>query len=87
MLKVGSKRRRTKQEMDAQRLITEQEKLEVQQKLAEYESVKAERDRLAQRVDNNGAAADILTNLISKRHVMQNADGTCYVPSAENSMV
>ena len=87
MLKVGAKRRRTKQEIDAQRLVAEQEKLDIQQKLAEFDAIKAERDQLSQRVENNGAAANILTSLISKRHVMQNADGTCYVPSAENSMV
>ena len=87
MLKVGSKRRRTKQEIDAQRLVEEQEKLDIQQKLAEYDRIKAERDQLAERAENNGAAANILTNLISKRHVLQNADGSCYVPSVENSMI
>ena len=87
MMKIGSKRRRTKQEMDAQRLVTEQEKVEAQQKIADYDRMKAERDDLAKRVENNGAAADILTDLISKRHVRQNADGSCFVPSVENSMI
>ena len=87
MLKIGSKRRRTKQEMDTQRLVAEQDRLDIQQKLAELDAIKAERDQLAQRIENNGAAADILTGLISKRHVMQNPDGSCYVPSVENSMV
>ena len=39
-------------------------------KLAEYEDLKKERDVLHERAENNGTAAHILTDLISKRHVM-----------------
>ena len=86
MLKESSKRRRTKAELNQDRLVEEKDKADTKKRLAEFEAMKAERDALKERVESNGAAADILTDLISKRHVVQNPDGSCIVPSANNSI-
>ena len=86
MLKIGSKRRRTKQQIHDEKEAAAEEKAEIERKIAAYNSLKAEHEKLKAVAKNNDAAASILSDLISKRHVVQLGDGSCHVPSADNSM-
>lgn len=85
MLKAQSKRRRTKQQVDIDKQAADEKEVEIQRKIAEVNRLRAERNALAEEVDNNKGAYIQLTGLISKGHVVQDKEGNCHVPVAEES--
>ena len=85
MLKVGSKRRRTKAQIDADRILAAQKKIDIEEKLAAFEQMQQERDELRAKLVNDQAATNVLNGLISKGHVARASDGNWVVPSVENS--
>ena len=75
MLKVGSKRRRTKQQIAEDKERVEAQAFDVQQKVAQYEALQAERDKLAKEVQANGAAANLLNDFIKAGTIVKDAQG------------
>ena len=76
MLKLGTKRRRSKAEILQ---LKEEEELKVGAEAAKTARIFELESKLRDIEDtskNNNAAADILTDLISKGHVHQNFDGS-----------
>ena len=66
MLKSGTKRRRTKQEVKDEKEAAQRNELEIQQKLAAAEDMAAQFQGLQASAANNQNAHDILVGLIEK---------------------
>ena len=76
LLKLGTKRRRTKAEMA---LLKEEEEFKGEARASKDSRIKELEgmlDAAYKESKSNAAAADILTDMISKGHVKQNTDGT-----------
>ena len=66
MLKAGTKRRRTKQQIKDEKEEAQRRELEIQQKLAAAEDMAVQFQGLQRSAENNQNAHDILCNLIEK---------------------
>ena len=75
MLKVGSKRRRTKQECREEREQEEAKKAEVAAKLASFESMRQEMEAHKTRADGNQGAHEVVQDMINKGLVHLDENG------------
>ena len=76
MLKIGSKRRRTKKEIEdekQEKLLKEQM---VAEKMAQFEEMSKKIELLSKDNENNKAAAQILSDMLSKGDCIQQPDGS-----------
>ena len=78
MLTVQSKRRKTKQQIVAEKLHAQEEEVQIQQKLASIEALEAQLEEAKADALNNKGAYVQLTGLISKGHVVQDQEGNCF---------
>ena len=81
LLKIGAKRRRTKQEIEDQREAELLEKQSIQAKLAQMESLIKKCNELRQKADNNEAANMILNGFLSNGMAQVDENGIWSVPS------
>ena len=90
MLKIGSKRRRTRAQViadkEAAKNKDEQLRLHEEQKNVMEEQTQLLRQRVAEleaAASNNQTATDILNNLMAQGIAVQDEDGSIKIPSAE----
>ena len=76
MLKVGSKRRRTTDQVLAERQDSKMKADSLQAKLAELKAIEAQLDQRKQDLKNGMAAEAVLNDLINQGDVKQYGDGT-----------
>ena len=75
MLKIGSKRRRTKAEIKAEKEETVRKELEIQQKLAAADQMQAQFLALQDQAQNNQNAHDILCDFLKKGVLVKDSEG------------
>ena len=80
MLQVGSKRRRTKHEIEADKQAKLFEEQTIENKLAEYDSLQQKYEQIEQEKQNGDLAASILQQFIDAGYVKQEKDGGFTVP-------
>ena len=85
MLKVGSKRRRTKQQIADDKERADREKLDVEQKMAQYEALLAEKEKMEKLAKNNQGASDLLNGFIKEGSVWKDDAGNWVVTGAQGS--
>jgi len=76
MLRVGAKRRRTKQELLEEKEATKKKEELIQGKLAEYVELKAKADEVDQMKKQVEQAMEMRESLISSGHLILQNDGT-----------
>ena len=86
MLRVGTKRRRTKGEIEAEKLEKRQKEDEIEQKLIELEDSKTEHLRLKQNAESHKNSTRILTDLQSKGKIRLNENNEVEVVPEANEM-
>jgi molecular chaperone GrpE (heat shock protein) len=74
-MKVGSKRRRTKQEIEDQKLEDRVKRQAVEDKLKTIDNLQAELQSTQQQVLDNQDAKDIVQNMLDQGFVQINPDG------------
>ena len=82
MLKVGSKRRRTKQECREEREQEEVKKAEVAAKLASFDSLRQEMESHKARADGNQGAHEVVQDMLDKGIVHLDENGVFQYPGA-----
>ena len=87
MLKLGTKRRRTTNQVKAQKEEARLKEESVAQKLAQFAQLQRELEEARALAQNNKNAADILNDLYSQGHVVAGPDGSVTVPSAPKEHV
>ena len=83
MLKIGSKRRRTTNEVKIEREQSKMKAVDLQAKLAELRNMDAQLAQQKKELDNGRAATNILNGLVETGQIKQRKDGTWSVPGAE----
>ena len=85
MLKIGTKRRRTKQEISEEQEEARIKEEAVESKLAKFDKMKEKVKELEGDVESNKAADVILRSMIKDGYVVMDADGNVTVPSAKDA--
>ena len=80
LLQVGSKRRRTKAQIAADKQAKLFEEQQVAAKLADYDSLQQRFDVVEQQRQNGDAAANLLQQFLDAGYVKQDKDGSFMVP-------
>ena len=83
MLRVGQKRRRTQAEMKQARADAAKEKLEIQNKLQQFEELKQQHEDLQQEASSHRNSTAILSDLQSKGKIRVNQTGDIYIPGVD----
>ena len=80
LLKVGNKRRRTKQEIADQLEAEEREKMRSKAKLSQYDALQAKVKLMEDSKGEGEAALDLLKQFVSTGFVTQDEDGNFTMP-------
>jgi hypothetical protein len=80
MLKVGSKRRRTTNEITEEKEEARVRQTDIETKLASLAAMQEEVARLKQQSEANQSASDILNDLASKQKIFINNVGDVLIP-------
>ena len=76
MLKTESKRRRTKQQIEEDKLEEVQKENEMRAKLAAIQQLQAEKEQMQQIAQSNSDAANLMSNLINAGILKQISDSS-----------
>ena len=74
-MKVGSKRRRTKQEIEDQKMEAIAKHQAIQDKLASYDQLKQELESFKQQAEENAEASEVIENMLLQGFVERDEDG------------
>ena len=83
MLRVGQKRRRTQAEMKQARADAAKEKLEIQNKLQQFEELKQQHEDLQQEATSHRNSTAILNDLESKGKIKVSQRGEIIIPGVD----
>ena len=84
LLQIGSKRRRTKAQIEEEKQLKLEKEAMVEEKLADYDVLQQKFDILEQAKSNGDAAASVLEQVINAGFVNQENDGS-FVVSGDGS--
>ena len=84
MLKIGSKRRRTRTEIEEEKEEARLRELDIQEKLAALAQMQVDFADLKARADQNQAANDVMQDLASKKKILFNSQGDVYIPGIDD---
>ena len=82
LIKVGTKRRRTKAQIIQEKQDSIAKEAEIQAKLAKFDEIMQTNALLHQQAQSNQAAAEILTDLVKKGIVDKDENGQVSLPSS-----
>ena len=80
LLKAGSKRRRTRQQIQDEKEAEEREKLRSKAKLDQYDALQAKVKTMKSEKSDGDAALDLLKQFVSTGFVTQDEDGNFTLP-------
>jgi len=78
LLKVTSKRRRTKAEIEEAKIEEAEKEAALAQKMQQLEDMKQQNEALLAQVQSNSAAANILSSWVEKGFAVMGDDGNCH---------
>ena len=86
MLKVGSKRRRTKQEVATDSQVQLDRENEIRTKFAQLDQLQQQMEQMQQQANDNRAAAVLMSDLVNAGVVKQKAENSFVVQGPDGEL-